>query len=82
MAKSEVPMTAPDGCTFWLDGHLCDRTDDHCGQCMCKCGHRWTREQSSHPHGLTLHLPVLDSALEDELISFLRRRIGEGGVSA
>ncbi len=49
MAKTELPMTAPDGCTYWVDGHLCDRSNDHCDQCMCRCGHRWTREQTNPP---------------------------------
>lgn len=80
MAKSE-PMTAPDGCTYWCEGHLCDRANDHCDQCMCKCAHRWTREQAEHPHRLTLHLS--DLGLEDELVAWLRHRIDEGGgVSA
>lgn len=42
MAKSG-PITAEDGCTFWSDGHLCERGMRHCDQCMCKCGHRWNR---------------------------------------
>jgi hypothetical protein len=49
MSKFEAPV-APDGCTYWCDGHLCDRTNNHCDQCMCRCGHRWTREQ---PHSQT-----------------------------
>jgi hypothetical protein len=50
MAKSDL-LAASDGCTFWCDGHLCDRTNNHCDQCMCKCGHRWTREPGvSDPH--------------------------------
>lgn len=42
MAKSG-PLAAEDGCTFWSDGHLCERGVRHCDQCMCKCGHRWDR---------------------------------------
>jgi hypothetical protein len=42
MAKTT--LIAPDGCRYWPDGHLCDRADPHCGDHLCKCGHRWHRE--------------------------------------
>lgn len=42
MAKTV--FVAPDGCRYWSDGHLCDRADPHCGDHLCKCGHRWHRE--------------------------------------
>lgn len=44
MAKTST-CTAEDGCTFWSDGHLCERGVRHCDQCMCKCGHRWDRAE-------------------------------------
>lgn len=79
MAKADAPLAAPDGCTFWCDGHLCDRPVNHCDQCMCRCAHRWTRERPDIPHGLTLHL-TSSRAFDDALVAAIRRQIGEGGV--
>lgn len=58
MAKAG-PITALDGCTFWSDGHLCERGVRHCDQCMCKCGHRWDRApEQVEPQGMTITLDL------------------------